>query len=201
MINTIILDIGNVLARFGWKEYLNDCGYDEETLQGVIHATVQSRFWKEWDRGSREESELIEQCVTQAPRYEKEIRAFFDHILTMVQEYDYTEGFMKQLKENGYKLYLLSNYSRWHFENDSKKFKFIKHVDGGIISYQINHVKPEAEIYEALIQKYSINPEEAVFLDDLQENLDGAKIFGFHTILVQSHEQSLQDLRDLGVRI
>lgn len=201
MINTIILDIGNVLARFGWREYFENCGYDEETMQGVINATVMSKFWKEWDRGSREETEIIEQCINHAPQYEKEIKAYFDTILTLVQEYDYTEEFVKRLKENGYKLYLLSNYNKWHFENDSKRFQFMNYVDGGIISYQVQHVKPEPEIYEALIRKYDIKPEEAVFMDDLQENLDGAKVFGFHTILVQSHEQTLLDLRKLGVKI
>ncbi|HWT77132.1 MAG TPA: HAD family phosphatase [Mobilitalea sp.] len=201
MIHTIVLDIGNVLAHFGWKEYLQGCGYEEDLIQKIASATVQSKLWKEWDRGSREETELIELCCRQHPEIEKEIRAFFDHFLEVVKEYDYSEGFVRELKENGYKVYLLSNYSKWHFENDKKNFKFIRYVDGGIISHEINHVKPEAEIYEALINKYSINPKEAVFLDDIQENLDGAKLFGFHAILVTNIDQAKKELSELGVRI
>jgi len=201
MIKTIIFDIGNVLAKFAWKEYLQECDYEEDIRQKISNATVQSKFWKEWDRGDKAETEIIEQCCQHAPEIEKEVRIFFDHILSMVKEYEYSEGLVKQLKENGYKIYLLSNYSRWHFINDSKKFRFLQYVDGGIISYEINHVKPEAEIYEALINKYNLNPEEAVFLDDLQENLEGAKLFGFHTIQVKSYEQTLIDLRNLRVRI
>jgi putative hydrolase of the HAD superfamily len=201
MINTIVLDIGNVLAHFGWREYLLSCGYEEEIFDKVSEATVLSSVWKEWDRGAREEAELIEICCQREPGAEKEIRLFFEHVLSMVKEYDYSADFVRCLKENGYKVYLLSNYSRWHFENNKVDFKFIPYVDGGIISHEINYVKPEAEIYEALINKYTINPVEAVFLDDVQENLEGAKPFGFHTILVQSQEQALDDLRKLGVRI
>jgi putative hydrolase of the HAD superfamily len=118
----------------------------------------------------------------------------------LAKEYDYSVDFIKQLKVNGYRVYLLSNYGRRHFQLDQHNYKFMKYVDGGIISYQVQHIKPEPEIYEALIKQYHINPMEAVFLDDLQENLDGAKPFGFHTILVKTQEQAVDDLKKLGVR-
>lgn len=201
MINTIIFDIGNVLIKFRWEDYLKDCGYDEEVIQKVANATVNNKLWKEWDRGEKETDELINLCCKQEPCVEKEIRKLFDDFLQLVEEYDYSADFIKNLKQNGYKVYLLSNYSKRNFELGKEYFKFYPYVDGGVISYEIQHIKPEAEIYEALIKKYKINPNEAVFLDDLQENLEGAKPFGFATIQVISYEQTLEDLRELGVRI
>ncbi|MHB8130137.1 MAG: HAD family hydrolase [Mobilitalea sp.] len=201
MINTIVLDIGNVLAHFRWEEYLKECGYEEDIIRKISNATVRSELWLEWDRGVQEEAELIELSCIQEPSVEKEIRAFFDNIFSFVKEYDYSAEFVQKLKANGYHVYLLSNYSSWHFNIHKENFEFIKYVDGGIISYEVQHVKPEAEIYEALIKKYDINPLEAVFLDDLQINLEGAKPFGFHTILVKSYEQAIEELRQLGVRV
>jgi putative hydrolase of the HAD superfamily len=201
MITTIVFDIGNVLAHFGWREYLQGCGYDAELSHRVSAATVENPIWKEWDRGSREEEDLIEECCRQNPDIEKEIRALFDSALSLVEEYDYAPGLVKQLKDNGYKIYILSNYSKTIFEHDKEYFQFLQYVDGGIVSYQIKHVKPEPEIYEALIHKYGINTQEAVFIDDLPENLEGAKPFGFHTIWKQSYEQILIDLRAKGVNI
>jgi len=201
MINTIVLDIGNVLAHFRWEEYIKECGYEEDVIRKISNATVLSKLWLEWDRGVREKAELIELYCMQEPSVEKEIRAFFDNILTFVKEYDYSAEFVQRLKANGYRVYLLSNYARWHFEYDKENFKFMKYVDGGIISYEIQYVKPEAEIYRELIRKYDINPMEAVFLDDLQVNLDGAKPFGFQTIQFKSFEQGIEELRLLGVRV
>lgn len=201
MIDTIVLDIGNVLAHFGWKEYIRSKGYSENIYNRICNATVGSKLWKEWDRGSHKETELIELCHAQEPDLEEEIRDFFDNLHYMVKEYDYTHHFVKGLKENGYRVYLLSNYGRWHFENDKNNFSFIPYVDGGIISYTINYVKPEPEIYQALIEKYQINPIKAVFLDDVQENLNGAKAFGFHTIQFKNYVQALEDLRIMGISI
>jgi putative hydrolase of the HAD superfamily len=201
MINTIIFDIGNVLIDFRWEAYLKDCGYDEEVARKVADATVMNKLWKEWDRGAKEADELIELCCRQEPGVEKEIRRLFDDFLLLVDEYDFSADFIKELKKNGYKVYLLSNYSKRNFELGKAYFKFYPYVDGGVISYEIQHIKPEPEIYEALIKRYDINPAEAVFLDDLPENLEGAKPFGFETIQVITHEQVLEDLRNLGVRI
>lgn len=201
MINTVILDIGNVLARFGWKDYLDVCGYSEETIHKVANATVLSPVWRMWDCGLRKNSELVELCCRQDLSVEKEIRKFFEDLFTIVKEFDYSAEFVRNLKEAGYLVYLLSNYNREHFQNDSKNFKFYPYVDGQVISYEISHGKPEAIIYETLIQKYRIDPTKSVFLDDVKENLDGAAPFGFATIQVKSQEQAVEDLRKLGVRI
>lgn len=200
-INTVVLDIGNVLAHFGWKEYLQNQGYTEDIYIRMCNATVQNKLWKEWDRSTIDEEDLIEAFCRLEPELEPEIRDFFDHLLSMVQEYNYTYDFVRGLKNNGYKIYLLSNYSRWHFENDKKSFSFVPLVDGGVVSYTVNLIKPEPEIYQALIDKYHITPAEAVFLDDVPENIEGARVLGFHTILFKSYKQALKDLRIKGVRI
>ncbi len=201
MITTIVLDIGNVLAHFRWKEYLMDCGYAQGVRDRIAKATVLSGFWNEWDRGEREEEELIEESIAKDPELKEEILSFFHSFDKIVKEYDYAKDFVKGLKENGYKVYLLSNYSKKHFTLSKPTFEFINYVDGGVISYEVKSIKPEPKIYQTLIDKYSINPCEAVFLDDLADNLEGAKPFGFHTIQVMSYEQSIAELRELGVSI
>ncbi len=202
MINTVVLDIGNVLARFRWEDYLADCGYEEEIKRRIGNATVLSSRWKEWDRGQAEEQGLIEACIAEEPELRQEIlKLFFDDYEQLVEEYEYSADFIKQLKKSGYRVYLLSNYSRMHFHREKEPYRFVEQVDGGVISFEVKHIKPEPEIYRILLEKYEIRPENAVFLDDLEENLAAARAFGLHTIQVKNHEQSLAELRKLGVRI
>ncbi|MDE5718684.1 MAG: HAD-IA family hydrolase [Lachnospiraceae bacterium] len=76
---------------------------------------------------------------------------------------------------------------------------FLPHMDGGILSYEDKVIKPMPEIYQLLIDRYGLTPEECVFLDDTQRNLDGAEKFGIHTILFKNQAQAIEELERLGV--
>lgn len=198
-ITTVILDIGKVLVEFDWKSYIANCGYTDEINEELGNIIFNNPKWKERDRGHREEIEYQEMFISMAPHLEKEIKEIFKNIINIVEVYSFSTEWVKSLKDQGLKVYLLSNYSKASFENDLSKFDFINYVDGGVISYEVKYVKPEIEIYQKLLNKYSINPNEAVFLDDVIENLETARILGIETIHVTSHEAAIKGLAKLGI--
>lgn len=200
MINTVVLDIGQVLAHFRWEEYLRECGYSEELIEKIGKATVLGKYWSEQDRGALSDEEIIDLCCSLDQEVTDEIKHFFANITETVREFPYAEGFIKSLKSNGYKVYLLSNYGERNFKYAMENFRFIPYADGRVISYEIKSVKPEPEIYDYLIKKYNINPCEAVFLDDSTANLSAAKEFGFSTIHVTEVDKALEELKALGVK-
>lgn len=200
-INTVILDIGKVLVEFDWESYIEKLGYSKEMNTALGECIFKSYLWKERDRGDKTEEEYIELFINQRPDLEKEIRKAFENITDIVEEYAYSKNFVISLKEQVDKVYLLSNYSKRSFESDSKRFSFLPYVDGGVISYEVEVVKPEKEIYHKLIEKYNIQPENAVFLDDVEENLEGARAFGIKTIHVTSYEDAINGLEKLGIKI
>ena len=114
----------------------------------------------------------------------------------LIEEYAYSYDWIKNLKAQGYQVYLLSNYGRTSFEaaRDHSRLSFLPLVDGGVISYEVQIVKPEPGIYQALLKKYNLKAEECVFLDDRTENIEAALALGFHGIVVKSHEQAVQEL-------
>ncbi len=199
MINTVVLDIGQVLAHFRWEEVLREFGYNEETVKRIGNATVLGKYWGEQDRGAFSEEKVVELCCNLDPEMAEEIKHFFTNITATVKEFPYAEGFIKSLKSNAYRLYLLSNYGERNFMYALDNFAFIPHADGRVISYEIKSVKPEPEIYDYLIKKYNINPYEAVFLDDSKANLEAAEKFGFKTIHVMDVPKALEELREMGV--
>ena len=72
-------------------------------------------------------------------------------------------------------------------------------MDGGILSYQDQVIKPMPEIYQLLIDRYDLVPQECVFLDDTLCNLEAAEKFGIHTIHFKNQMQAIEELRKLGV--
>ena len=140
----------------------------------------------EYDRSRIPDGQIWENCRALAPGYEKEVMAVFENIEGICREYDYARPWLYQLKAAGYNIYLLSNFGRTSFEIASKKFSFMDLVDGQVISYEVEEIKPDRGIFSALEEKYGIHPEESVFLDDSMKNVKAAKSYGYHSIYFEN---------------
>ncbi len=197
MIDTVVFDIGQVLAEFRWKGYIEDLGIKGDEAERLAKVSVLTPYWDEVDRGTMTIREIMEYGIKKDADIEESIRRFYADRRSLVTEFDYSEDLVKGLKDEGYKVYILSNYGEENFVYAKQYFRFLKYVDGMVISYEIKHIKPEPEIYEELIKRYGVNPETSVFLDDRQINLDGAKQFGFKTILFDDRDRALTELRDM----
>ena len=199
MITTIIFDIGNVLADFTWKEHYESFGYDNAMVERIAKATVMNPTWNENDRGVMQVEDIIQRFVDSDPEIEQDIRRVLSNVNTMVRRNDYAIPWIQDLKRKGYRTLDLSNFSEKAETECAYALDFIPYLDGGILSYQVKVIKPMPEIYELLIKRYHLVPEECVFLDDTQANLDGADKFGIHTIHFRNRAQAVEELRKLGV--
>lgn len=201
MIKNIIFDVGKVLVEWEPEQAMARLGMDAATVDAVADATVRTKDWDEADRGALTPEELLLHFIEKAPEYEKEIRNFWEHIGMAIYQYDYVKEWMRALKEQGYHLYILSNYGAWTYEHTKEALSFVKDVDGALFSFQVKQIKPEPEIYRTLLARYDLKAEECVFLDDRAENIEGAKACGIHGIRFTSFEQAKQSLREYGVEV
>lgn len=199
MIKTIIFDIGNVLTVFGWKDFLHSFGYPEEIEERVGKATVDNPFWHEFDKGFLSDEEMLEGFIRNDPSVEKELREIYISLHGIVTRVDYAIPWIQTLKKGGYQVLVLSNFSDKVKRDNSDALDFLEYVDGGILSYRDGVIKPDPAIYRLLLDRYGLKPEECVFLDDMQQNLDAAAGFGIHTILFRSYAQAREDLKKMGV--
>lgn len=199
MIRTIIFDIGNVLTVFGWKDFLHSFGSPEEIEERVGKATVDNPFWHEFDKGFLSDEEMLEGFIRNDPSVEKELREIYISLHGIVTRADYAIPWIQALKKAGYQVLVLSNFSDKVKRDNSDALDFLEYVDGGILSYMDGVIKPDPAIYRLLLDRYGLNPEECVFLDDMQPNLDAAAGFGIRTILFRSYLQAREELKRLGV--
>lgn len=201
MITTIIFDIGNVLADFTWREHYKSFGYDDEMVERIARATVLNPTWNEIDRGVMEEEDIIQEFVKTDPEIEQDIRKVLRDVSTIVARNDYAIPWIQELKSKGYRTLYLSNFSLKAETECAASLDFIPYMDGGILSYREKVIKPMPEIYQLLIDRYELVPEECVFMDDTPANLAGAEKFGIHTIHFQNLAQAIGELRKLGVDV
>lgn len=199
MITTIIFDIGNVLADFTWREHYEKFGYDADMVERLADATVRTPLWNEYDRGVMSDEELLQGFIDNDPQIEPEIRKVFKDASTIVRRNDYAIPWIHALRNKGYRCLYLSNFSRRAHRDCAHALDFLPHMDGGILSYQDQVIKPMPEIYQLLIDRYDLTPEECVFLDDTPRNLEAAEKFGIHTIHFKDQAQAIEELKKLGV--
>ncbi len=199
MIKNIIFDIGRVLNAFQWEGYLRSVVPEEEAYKIVEKAVFLNLKWGDHDLGLKTEEEEIQDFVEAAPEYEKEIREVYENIGKCVWLYDYTESWIEELKEKGYKVFALSNWPKHVYEQRTNNLDFLEMLDGYILSYREHLIKPEPKIYETLLERYGLVAEESVFLDDTLVNVEGARKVGIHGILFKNQEQGREELRKLGV--
>ena len=200
MIKYIIFDVGKVLVEYDPDSYMNRLGFDAKTKRVLNEAMFENPLWNEFDRGDMSTEEILQKFIFNAPDYEKEIIKAFQSIGDAIELFSYSVDWIKELKNRGYRVYILSNYPEFTYEQTEKKMKFLDYVDGTVFSYSCKVIKPEKEIYEHLCEKYSLLPEESVFIDDRNENIAQAINLGFYGIQFKDYEQGKSALDRLLTR-
>lgn len=189
--------MGNVLAAFRWKDYIRELGIVSDKAERLAKATVLGPMWSEYDRGEMSEKAVMEACIALDPEIENEIREFFRDTRPMIKEYDYSKKLLASVKEKGYNVFILSNFSKSLFEYELRTCSFFGIEDGMVISYREKLIKPDRRIYEVLLERYGLKAEESVFLDDSKENIETARKLGMKGIVFVSLEQSLRELEEI----
>lgn len=200
-IENVIFDVGKVLVEFDWPGYLSGFAFAEKTNQRINEAIFGSGDWDERDRGVYEEKDYVDRMVSHAPELETEIREVMRRSVETLSNYDYAETWVKYLKEQGYHLYILSNFSTYLLEQFRPQMGFLKYMDGIIFSCEVRELKPEDGIYRKLLDTFRLDPSKSVFIDDRKENCEGAVRNGISAIQFQSFSQAARGLEErFGVK-
>ena len=189
MKKTVIFDIGNVLIRFRWIDFIHDLFDDEETIRAVEDAMWMTGLWNELDRGVVSEDKILEDIISRRPDYEDAINKTFDHIGEAIARVDYAIPWIRSIKAAGHQVLFLSNYSGLVKRANMNALDFLPLMDGGIFSYEVGLVKPDPAIFQRLCDDYQLDPRNCLFVDDNKANVRAANAFGLPAIRFKDYEQ------------
>lgn len=183
MIKNIVFDMGGVLIEFRPEYFIEKANLSAEDSRLVLQRVFHTAEWPMMDRGSLNEEEAFEILASRLPERFRDIvhSMIFDWNVPLKPVPGMAE-YIRELKERGYGIYLLSNASRrqpeyWDNIPGSECFS------GKLISYEIQRVKPEHEIYEELCRRFGLKAEECVFIDDSGINVEAAIFSGMKGIV------------------
>ena len=193
----LVFDVGNVLLGYRWKDMLIDRGMSPDEADKFYHMMFDDHLWHELDLEYLPYDEVIDLFVKKYPDREDDIRWFLTTPELMPVDRPRVWEKVHALKEKGYKIYILSNYSGYLFMSHTIRKPFMKDIDGKVVSYQIHAAKPDAEIYLTLFSRYDLKPEDGLFFDDVKDNTDASKDFGMDAVLVSSEDEIIEKLTEL----
>lgn len=144
--------------------------------------------------------DAIDELVPKFPQYEEQIRAYYPRWEEMiVGEFPGTVKILKELKEAGFPLAALSNWSSETFPRVKDQYEFLSWFNPLVISGQIGYKKPDPEPFQILLHEMNIDAGDCLFIDDMEDNIQEARRQGFEVIQFSSPEQLRADLVDLGL--
>ncbi|MFN2340430.1 MAG: HAD family hydrolase [Halanaerobium sp.] len=195
MIRNIIFDLGNVLLDFDPDSYLEDLGYSGEIKDKLKSEIFATEEWLQLDQGTITQKEAVEKWQERNPEIKDEIgdvMSAWEKILTLKSD---TAEILESLAAKNYKMYILSNFHQKAFDYVSSKYDFFKFFDGRVISADIGLIKPNAEIYDHLLDKFDLKAEETVFIDDSKENIKAAFKKGIRVIHFKDADSLEKELK------
>lgn len=177
--DVIVFDIGNVLLEYSptflLKKSLNS--EDKAYMDGIF----KSKHWQSLDRGTISVDEAAQLMSEEGSLDRAKVLKLLNTFAEFMPEMP-AASLISSLKEQGKKLYLLSNFQEKAFEQVRHRHEFFKKIDGWVVSSHVKINKPDFGIYKCLIDKFELNPKNCCFIDDTLENIEAALKMGFETI-------------------
>ena len=204
MIKNIIFDIGNVILQFDIKEVIPNFTKKEGEKQFIINNIINSPEWLQYsliDTGFISREQAIEIVEDRTNHINDElIEKFWYRYNDYSFINDNVIDIIKELKEKDYKIYLLSNINS-HTYNHIKDNKLFNLVDGYVFSYIEHQVKPYVGIYNTLLERYKLIPQECLFIDDNIKNIKTANELGIQgkKVIPDNFESVVQTLKEYNV--
>ncbi|MCI5450952.1 HAD family phosphatase [bacterium] len=195
MTRNLVFDFGKVLVDYDFVDFFRRLIPDARRCMQLASIMTDDETLRRFDREEKPIEELVKDLISENPAFEDEIRLFAERYPEIITgEMPGMKELLVRLKGEGFSLYGLSNWCSKVYVTMGQ-YDIFQLMDGYVISSEEHLVKPEAGIYHRLYEKFGLKPEECIFADDKQENIEGARRTGMRGIVFENAAQYERELR------
>lgn len=194
MIKNIIFDYGGVLLDWN-PHYLYDPYFGDKEKAEWFLTNICTYEWNAQHDGGRRVAEGTAELVAEHPEWKKEIEMYYCEFMQMMGgQIEGMEDCVKQLKDKGYHIFGLSNWSEETFALVRHVYPVLDLMEGMVISGIEKVMKPNHRIFEIALERFGIKADETVFIDDNPNNVKAACEVGIYGVLFSSRTQIENEL-------
>jgi putative hydrolase of the HAD superfamily len=194
-ITTIFFDVGGVLVVDYVDNKILDLAnkYDKDP---VLMLELRSQYRRLADKGQISDKEFWQKVLESVNVIAVEDDWGFE---SYEEKIDGGFEIAEQLKQQGYRIVILSNDSKQSSDYRRQKYNLDSLFDESLFSYQYGIIKPDPRFFQIALGKLNITPDQSVFIDDRNENIAKSERLGIHSILFQNSRQLMSDLLRLRI--
>ncbi len=190
----IVFDLGRVLLDYQplvWLKKKNYTHYNE-----LFEIIFQNPLWIKLDEGTITREQFTEKLINEYPELALDIEEIMEEWIELLIPIENNIKLVSLLKEKGYSLYIISNFHLDAYNRFLKKQDWFTLFDGAIISVKEKLIKPDLKIYELLLERYHLNANECLFIDDSLDNINACKNVGMDGIHLPDHSKLEEKLKE-----
>lgn len=180
--DTVVFDIGAVLLDWD-PDYLYRTIIPDPAQRKHFLATIVPDIHEITDRGKPFDQAIAER-QQRHPEWAEAIAAYWQRWPeTLGGVFEETAALKDALADAGVPLYALSNFSAETFPIARRLYPIFDNFDGIVLSGEVGVTKPDPAIYRWLLARHGLRAEQCLFIDDRPDNIETARLMGFHAIV------------------
>ena len=198
-IKNIVFDFGGVLVDWN-PRYLYDKYFGDPTQSQWFLDNICLYSWNLQMDGGKPFAEGVAELQAEYPEWAEAIGIYHTRWVEMMGgEVEGTASVLRGLKAAGYKIYGLTNWSAETFPMIRDTYPVFQEFDGIVVSGEEHLLKPYAPIYHCLLERYALQPEESLFIDDNADNVAAAQAVGMHSVRFFDAETLVRQLKEMDI--
>lgn len=197
---TILFDIGNVIINFDHRIAINKIAkFTDKSPDDIYRLIFESKIMQDFEKGKLSSCDFFEKFKRIISITNLKYHEFLPIWNEIFSENREVIDIVYTLKENNYKIIIISNVDLLHLDYAVSNFEILKKVDKIIASCEVGYRKPQPEIYQLAVDYAQEKPQNLPYIDDLLELVQGGKEFGLYAIQFKNAKQLREDLIDYGM--
>lgn len=196
-IKNLILDIGNVICHWDAKKLVAGV-FDDSSERVQAHTdTIGHPDWLDLDRGTLALENAIAAAQKRSSLDPVKIAQIYHNTAASLVPVQETVALIREMDARGVPLYVLSNMHDHCWRYLAETFDFWSCFKGVVVSCDAKLIKPDLAIYQHILQKYHLKPDETAFVDDMEENISGANNAGIQGVLLPKPQDGVHVINAL----
>jgi len=196
----VVFDLGGVLIDWDPQHLYRKLFAGDQAAMEHFLATVCTHEWNRCQDAGRSFAEGARLLKAEHPDRAELIDAYHARFDEMIAgPIAGSIEILAELRDRGIPLYGLTNWSAETYPAALERFAFLRWFRGILVSGEAGVIKPDPRIFTLLIERFAVEPERAVYIDDVEANVAAARPFGIHAIQFTTPAKLREELVGLGL--